>query len=215
MIGAITGPVPLSEAMSLETTLLTQRPANPESHEPVSFSSRIRSASCRMRGTSRSLQPLAATASSPDVRRGKPIRPAPVTGSASCSAMVVSACPTGDQDSAGRSAGGPANCRSSPSISATGVCPRYASRSSRSTALLPSPARPRTPRRAVPSGVRTGSSGAGTGAGRRAVTQDRADRCRTTLRVRAALCAPHLPLARSGPALCCCEVYQHQCKRGS
>lgn len=124
MIGSTTGPVLLIEAMSLATTLLTQRPAKPDSRELVSFRSRMRSASCRMRGTSRSLQPPAATASSPEASRGKPIRPAPVTGSASCSAIVVSACPTGDQDSAGRSGAGAVNWRSSPSTSATGVWPR-------------------------------------------------------------------------------------------
>lgn len=124
MMGSTTGPVPLMDATSLEITLFTQRPANPDSQDSVSLSSRMRSASCRMRDTSRSLQPPAATASRPDDSRGKPMRPAPFTGSASCSAAVVSACATGDQDSAGRSGGGAANCRSSASIRATGVCPR-------------------------------------------------------------------------------------------
>lgn len=124
MIGSTTGPDPFIDAASLETTLLIPRPANPDSQESVSLSSRMRSASRRMRGTSRSLQPAAATASSPDDSRGKPIRPAPFTGSASCSAAVVSASPTGDQDPAGRSGGGAVNRCSSPSTRAMGVCPR-------------------------------------------------------------------------------------------
>lgn len=123
MIGSTTSPVPDSASTSLVDTRPTQRPVNPATQEPVSFSSRIRSASCRMRGRSRSRQPLAATANSPAVSRGKAIRPAPATGSASCSAIVRTAWDTGDQASPGRRAGGRANSSSSQSISARGVCP--------------------------------------------------------------------------------------------
>lgn len=118
------GPVPVAAATTLAATFPAQRPAREPIQEPLSFSSRIRSTSRRIRSESASPQPPAATATSPDISRGKVIRPAPVTGAASCSASTSSACPSGDQEAAGRSGGGARNCSSAQSTSATGVCPR-------------------------------------------------------------------------------------------
>lgn len=89
MIASTTGcPWTDIDDTSRATVFPTHRPA---SQPPVSLSSRTRSASVQIRDSPRSPQPPAATASSPHASRGNVIRPAPPTGSASCSAIADSA----------------------------------------------------------------------------------------------------------------------------